>query len=62
MAENEENNKIGELKQITKKQKKSHYDNMIMGNNANFVNSMNNVNFMQNMNKNVHYDRPRHYD
>ena len=61
VAENEENNKIGELKQITKKQKKSHYDNMIMGNNANFVNSMNNVNFMQNIDKNVHYDMPRNY-
>jgi Icc-related predicted phosphoesterase len=61
VAENEENNKIGELKQITKKQKKSHYDNMIMGNNPNFVNSMNNVNFMQNIDKNVHYDMPLNY-
>ena len=63
VAENEENNKVGELKQITKKEKKSHYDNlMYMSKNNNVVNSMNNVNFMQNMSNNVKYDRARHYD
>ena len=51
VAENEENNKIGELKQITKKKKKGLFDDILLNNNNNL-----------NVNSAMHYDMPMNYN
>ena len=63
VAENEENNKVGELKMITKKEKKGLFDDLLFKGNMNLNNNFNNNNlFVKNSNVNSGYNFQQNYN
>ena len=62
VAENEENNKVGELKMITKKEKKGLFGDLLFKGNMNLNNNFNNNNLFVNSNVNSGYNIQQNYN